>query len=49
VESTAFREPAARVRIVPAQLGDDVGLVGAWPLVNDRLGDPAWRAKRPVR
>ena len=49
VESSAFRAPAARVRIVPAQLGDDVGLVGAWPLVNDRLGDPAWREKRPTR
>jgi len=49
VQSSAFRAPAARVRIVPAQLGDDVGLVGAWPLVADRLGDPAWREKRPVR
>ncbi len=33
VEKTALRVPGARVRIVPAQLGDDVGLVGAWPLV----------------
>ncbi len=47
VESSAFRAPAARVRIVPAQLGDDVGLVGAWPLVAQRRGDPAWREKRP--
>jgi predicted NBD/HSP70 family sugar kinase len=38
--------PAARVRIVPAQLGDDVGLVGAWPLVEQRCGDPTWREKR---
>jgi glucokinase len=47
VESSAFRAPAARVRIVPAQLGDDVGLVGAWPLVAQRRGDPTWREKRP--
>lgn len=47
VESSALRAPAARVRIVPAQLGDDVGLVGAWPLVAQRRCDPAWREKRP--
>jgi glucokinase len=46
VESSAFRAPAARVRIVPAQLGDDVSLVGAWPLVAQRRGDPIWREKR---
>ena len=46
VEATALRTPAARVRIVPAQLGDDVGLVGAWPLVEQRCGDPTWREKR---
>ncbi len=46
VEATAFRAPAARVRIVPAQLGDDVGLVGAWPLVAQRIGDASWREKR---
>jgi hypothetical protein len=28
----AFRIPRERVRIVPAALGDDVGLVGAQPL-----------------
>lgn len=49
VESSAFRAPAARVKIVPAQLGDDVGLVGAWPLVAQRRGDPVWREKRPGR
>ncbi|MGD0017904.1 MAG: ROK family protein [Candidatus Limnocylindrales bacterium] len=49
VESSAFRAPAARVRIVPAQLGDDVGLVGAWPLVALRSGDPTWREKRSGR
>lgn len=49
VETSAFRRPAARVGIVAAALGDDVGLVGAWPLVAQRRGDPAWRAKRPGR
>jgi len=34
------------VRIVPAELGEDVGLVGAWPLVADRLDDPTWRRQR---
>jgi len=46
VAATAFRVPAGRVRIVPAQLGDDVGLVGAWPLVAARHGDPIWRDRR---
>lgn len=32
VASTAFRVPRERVRIVPAALGDDVGLLGAQPL-----------------
>jgi glucokinase len=38
VSRFAFRVPAARVRIVPAALGDDVGLVGALELVAARLG-----------
>ena len=46
VESSALRAPAARVRIVPSELGEDVGLVGAWPLVAQRHGDPAWRERR---
>ena len=37
VERLAFRMPAARVQIVPSQLGDDVGLVGASVMVRDRL------------
>ena len=38
----AFRVQAARVRLVPAELGDDVGLVGALGLVGSRLaGDRA--------
>lgn len=32
----AFRRPAARVAIVPASLGDDVGLVGCAVLVEER-------------
>jgi glucokinase len=33
VAATAFRIPRERVRIVPAALGDDVGLIGAVPLL----------------
>jgi glucokinase len=32
VATTAFRVPGARARIVPAALGDDVGLLGGQPL-----------------
>jgi glucokinase len=46
VSSTGLRTPASRVRIVPAELGADVGLVGAWPLVEERHGDPVWRERR---
>ena len=38
VRATAFRTAGSRVRIVPAVLGDDVGLVGALILVRTRLG-----------
>jgi len=37
VHQRSFGIPAARVRIVEAALGDDVGLVGAIPLVAGRL------------
>lgn len=37
VAAHAFRVQAARVRIVPAALGDDVGLIGALPLVAFRV------------
>lgn len=40
VEQHAFRMPALRVRLVPAALGDDVGLIGAVPLVTG-LGERA--------
>ncbi len=40
VERLSFRRQAARVEIVPAQLGDDVGLVGAVSLVGlARVGE----------
>jgi glucokinase len=37
VAAGAFRRPGARVRIVPAALGDDVGLIGGLVLVAERL------------
>jgi glucokinase len=39
VRRTAFRIPRERVQIVPAALGDDVGLVGAVPLLGLRRAD----------
>lgn len=39
----SFEVPAKRVRVVPAALGDDVSLIGALPIVNERLDDPAFR------
>jgi glucokinase len=47
VAATGLRGPAERVRIVPAELGSDVGLAGAWPLAQERHGDPVWRERRP--
>jgi predicted NBD/HSP70 family sugar kinase len=47
VSTEAFSTPARRVRIVPAELGGDVSLAGAMPLVTARLGDPAWRRTNP--
>jgi len=49
VAATGLRAPARRVRIVAAELGNDVGLVGARPLVEGRHGDPAWRERRARR
>jgi glucokinase len=48
VAATAFRTPRGRVQIVPAELGADVGLAGAHPLVIARLGEPAWRGGRAI-
>ncbi|MEW5992471.1 MAG: ROK family protein [Chloroflexota bacterium] len=42
VATTAFRIPGERVGIVPAALGDDVGLLGAVPLLT--LREPGARA-----
>ncbi len=47
VAAGAFRRPAGRVRIVPAALGDDVGLVGCMVLVAGRL-DGAAEAALPI-
>jgi glucokinase len=44
----AFAIPAARARVVPAALGDDVSLVGIHPIVIERLNDPAYRRTRGV-
>ena len=46
VAATALPGPAMRVRVVPAELGNDVGLVGARPLVEGRHGTAAWRELR---
>ena len=46
VDRLAFRRQAARVDIVPAQLGDDVGLIGALSLVRlARVGEDRDRNK----
>jgi glucokinase len=47
VQREAFKVPAARVRIVPGALGDDVGLVGGLVLVHTRMDDDRWRGGRP--
>jgi glucokinase len=41
VAQLAFKMPGQRVRIVPTLLGDDVGLVGAFVLVQERLAPGA--------
>jgi len=47
VAREGFKRLAARVEIVPPELGPDVSLAGAHPLVFARLGDPAWRRGAP--
>jgi glucokinase len=39
IEHGAFRRPASRVTVVPAMLGDDVGLVGGLVLFCERFGE----------
>lgn len=42
LERRAFGILLDRVRIEPAALGADVSLIGGLPIVNDRIGDPAY-------
>jgi glucokinase len=45
----AFPTPARRVRVVLAEHGDDVSLIGSLPIVNERHGDPAYgRGRLPT-
>jgi glucokinase len=43
VAATALKPANSRTRIVAAELGSDVGLAGAWPLVFDRQPGPTTR------
>jgi glucokinase len=43
VRTGAFAIPGRRVRIVSPQLGGDVSLAGAQPLISQRHGDPEWQ------
>ena len=43
VTQRAFPVQAARVRVEPAGLKDDVSLIGCLPIVAERLADPAFR------
>ena len=38
IDRRAFAVPAARVRLTGPQFGDDVSLVGCWPLVHEQEG-----------
>ena len=42
IDGRAFPGPARRVRVVAAEFGDDVSLIGLLPIVNDRLHDPSY-------
>jgi glucokinase len=42
IERRAFPVPAARVELSAARFGEDVSLIGALPIVNQRLHDPAF-------
>jgi glucokinase len=54
IATGTFPVPGGRVKIVPAELGADVSLAGAHPLVAARIADPAFirptspGARRPV-
>ena len=47
IRARCFPVPAGRVRVVPAELGDDVSLVGCLHIVNERIGDLAFDAGSP--
>jgi glucokinase len=49
VAREGFSRLAAGVEIVPPELGPDVSLAGAHPLVSSRLGDPVWRRGRQAQ
>jgi glucokinase len=46
IKRGSFGVPAARVRLVPAELGADVSLAGAQPLVAGRIDEDRWRRGR---
>ena len=48
VSTGTFPVPGRRMKIVPAMLGGDVSLAGAYPLVASRLGDPEWSRRPPA-
>ncbi|MGI8872324.1 MAG: ROK family protein [Candidatus Limnocylindria bacterium] len=43
IAERSFPRPAARVRLEHARFSDDVSLIGALPIVNERIADPAYR------
>jgi glucokinase len=46
IDRDAFGRQASRVEVVPPELGPDVSLAGAHPLVAVRLDDPVWDRTR---
>jgi glucokinase len=48
IDQRAFPAPAARVRVVMAEHGDGVSLIGSLPIVHHRINDPAFRRATPV-
>lgn len=46
IRANTFSRPGARVALVPAELGADVSLAGALPLVAARLAEPGWRGSQ---
>ena len=49
VDRDAFQRQASRVEIVAPELGPDVSLAGAYPLVAVRIDDPVWdRGRGPA-